>query len=213
MTKRYGALFDLDGVLVDSEGTYSRFWGEMGRRYRPEIPDFDMVVKGTTLPDILGRYFADPALSAGICAELEEFEAAMAFPLFEGVMEFLADLRRHDIPAAIVTSSGADKMKRIFDGNLEFASFFDALVTSADVKQSKPAPECYLTGARKLGVEIDDCFVFEDSINGLAAGMSSGATVIGLSTTLPASELRGRAHLLIPSLSGFTVDRMLAVTR
>ncbi len=213
MTERYGALFDLDGVLVDTEGSYSHFWGEMGRRYRPDIPGFDMVVKGTTLPDILRRYFSNPDVSEPICAELEKFEARMTYPLFDGVMAFLADLRAHGIPAAIVTSSGADKMKRIFDGNPEFASFFDALVTSADVSRSKPDPECYLTGARKLGMEIGDCYVFEDSINGLASGMASGATVIGLSTTLPAAELRGRAHLLIPSLSGFTVDRMLAVTR
>ena len=52
-TNSYGALFDLDGVLVDTEGTYSLFWGEAGRRYHPEIPDFDMKIKGSTLPRIL----------------------------------------------------------------------------------------------------------------------------------------------------------------
>ncbi|MBQ2182233.1 MAG: HAD family hydrolase, partial [Bacteroidaceae bacterium] len=51
------ALFDVDGTLVDSEGQYSVFWGEMGRRYHPEMPTFSDVIKGTTLTQILDRYF------------------------------------------------------------------------------------------------------------------------------------------------------------
>ena len=208
-----GALFDLDGVLVDTETTYSLFWGKMGRKYHPEIPCFDMVIKGSTLPRILETYFPDSEISEGVKAELEVFENSMDFPVFPGVMEFLADLRRNGIPAAIVTSSGADKMKRLFDRNPEFASYFDALITSADVTRSKPDPQCYLLGAGKLGVDIRDCCVFEDSISGLAAGMASGAKVIGLSTTYPAERLEqeGNAHYIMPSFEEFTVEKMMSV--
>ena len=209
----YGALFDLDGVLVDTEGTYSLFWGEMGRVYHPEIPDFAMRIKGSTLPRILGNYFQDPEISSLVCGKLDKFEAEMEFPVFDGVMEFLRDLKANGIPCAIVTSSGADKMERLFNGNPEFASYFDAVITSTDVKKSKPDPEGYLTGAKRLGRDIKRCFVFEDSLNGLAAGMASGATVIGLYTTLPADELEGRAHALVPSLKGLTVAEIMSVRR
>lgn len=212
-TNSYGALFDLDGVLVDTEGTYSLFWSEAGRRYHPEIPDFDMKIKGSTLPRILEAYFPDPDISEAVCAELEVFENAMDFPLFDGVIEFLSDLKKHGIPAAIVTSSGPDKMKRLFERNPEFASYFDAVVTSGDVTLSKPDPQCYIIGASKIGIDIDRCYVFEDSINGLTSGMASGATVIGIATTLAAAELEGRAHAVVPSLASMSVDRMLEVKR
>ena len=66
------------------------------------------------------------------------------------------------------------------------------LVTGSMVKRSKPDPEGYLTGAQLIGVPIEDCYVFEDSLQGLQAGMSSGATVIGLATTNSRSRLKGK---------------------
>lgn len=213
MDVKYGALFDLDGVLIDSEGTYSVFWGAEGRKYHPEIPQFDMRIKGSTLPRILADYFPDPELSAKVKSEIDAFEATMTFPLFPGVMELLADLRRHAIPAAIATSSGTAKMQRLFSEHPELASYFDAVITSDDVVRSKPDPQCYLLGAQRIGVDIRRCFVFEDSLNGLAAGMASGATVVGLATTLPASSLGGRAHLIVDSIADLSVDRLLAISR
>lgn len=211
MRSTRGALFDLDGVLIDSESTYSIFWGDAGRRYHPEIADFAVRIKGSTLPRILADYFPDPAVAATVTGELDAFEAQMQLPLFPGVMDFLGDLRRHGIPAAIATSSGPEKMQRLFRENPAFAACFDALITSADVARSKPDPQCYLLAAERLGVDIARCYVFEDSLNGLAAGMASGATVVGLSTTLPAAALAGRAHLLAPSLASLSVARLLAI--
>jgi HAD superfamily hydrolase (TIGR01509 family) len=211
MVKKYGALFDLDGVLIDSEGGYSEFWAEQGRKYRPDIPNLAEAVKGTTLPNILGTYFPDAEVVAKICADLDEYEANVHFPLFPGVMEFLADLHRHGISAAVVTSSGADKMKKLFSEKPEFSSYFDVVVTSADVTHSKPNPECFLIGAQKLGMEIGDCFIFEDSLNGLKAANAAGALkVVGLSTTLPAEQIEGLANVVIPSFEDFSVDKLIA---
>lgn len=212
MVKKYGALFDLDGVLIDSEGGYSEFWAEQGRKYRPDIPNLAEAVKGTTLPNILGTYFPDAEVVAKICADLDEYEANVHFPLFPGVMEFLADLHRNGISAAVVTSSGADKMKKLFSEKPEFASYFDVVVTSADVTHSKPNPECFLIGAQKLGMEIGDCFIFEDSLNGLKAANAAGALkVVGLSTTLPAEQIEGLANVVIPSFEDFSVDKLIAL--
>ena len=80
------------------------------------------------------------------------------------------------------------------------------------MERSKPDPEGYLKGAELIGIPIEDCFVFEDSLQGLQAGMSSGATVIGLATTNPRERLKGKAHRIIDDFAGFTVDMMLEIT-
>ena len=66
---------------------------------------------------------------------------------------------------------------------------------------------------KRQGVPIEDCYVFEDSLQGLQAGMSSGATVIGLATTNSRSRLKGKAHKIIDDFAGFTVEDMLDVNR
>ena len=81
------------------------------------------------------------------------------------------------------------------------------------VKHSKPNPEGYLKGAELIGVPVEDCYVFEDSLQGLEAGMRSGATVIGLATTNSREKLKGRAHKIIDDFAGFTIERMREVTR
>jgi beta-phosphoglucomutase-like phosphatase (HAD superfamily) len=111
-----------------------------------------------------------------------------------------------------VTSSGADKMKKLFREDPEFASYFDVVITSADVTHSKPNPECFLIGAQKLGVDINDCFIFEDSLNGLKAANASGALrIVGLSTTLPADQIVDLANVVIPSFENFSVDKLMAL--
>jgi beta-phosphoglucomutase-like phosphatase (HAD superfamily) len=102
-------------------------------------------------------------------------------------------------------------MKKLFSEKPEFSSYFDVVVTSADVTHSKPNPECFLIGAQKLGMEIGDCFIFEDSLNGLKAANAAGALkVVGLSTTLPAEQIEGLANVVIPSFEDFSVDKLIA---
>ena len=67
---------------------------------------------------------------------------------------------------------------------------FDAILTSEDFERSKPDPDCYLKAAQRLGVEVGDCVVFEDSFNGLKSGRAAGMYVVGLSTTNPAEAIR-----------------------
>lgn len=81
------------------------------------------------------------------------------------------------------------------------------------VTKSKPAPEGYLLAARLVGAVPEDCYVFEDSLQGLAAGMSAGATVIGLATTNPRERIDNKAHKVIDGFTGFTYDDMTAVVR
>ncbi len=211
MKKKIGVLFDLDGVLVDSEGEYSKFWGGMGRRYGVGGESFAADIKGTTLGEILNAFPEN--VRDGIVMELHQFERSMTYPMFNGVYEFLCKLRDNCIPFAIVTSSDDVKMEYLFNARPEIRGMVSALVTGSMVNRSKPNPEGYLKGAELIGVPIEDCYVFEDSMQGLEAGMRSGAVVIALTTTNPCEKLKGKAHEIIDGFAGFTVDMLVGLSR
>lgn len=209
-TTKTGVLFDLDGVLVDSEGEYSVFWGGMGDRYG--LPStFSADIKGTTLGEILLSF---PEKDRdGIVKALHEFEDRMLYPVYPGVMEFLTELRANGIPSAIVTSSDDVKMGFLFSRHPELKDMVDFIVTGSMVSNSKPHPEGYLKGAELIGRDPADCFVFEDSMQGLEAGRRSGATVVGIATPNPREKVEKTAHKTIDGFAGFTLDDMLAISR
>lgn len=211
MERKTGVLFDLDGVLVDSEGEYTKFWGGMGRRYNVGGESFASDIKGTTLTEILKAF--PESEREGIVSELHEFEKNMAYPWIAGAETFVKSLADAGIPFAIVTSSDEVKMSYLFNAHPDLKEMATALVTAGLVTKSKPDPEGYLKGASMIGVPIEDCFVFEDSMQGLEAGRRSGATVIGLATTNSRERINGKAHEIIDDLAGFTIDDMLSVRK
>lgn len=211
MTGPRGALFDLDGVLIDSERLYTRFWIDIEKIYPTGIADFPLVIKGNTLFKILDTYFPDPEVQADITRRVHEFEHEIRYPVYDGVREFLSDLRSRSFMTAVVTSSDNDKMEGLWSQVPDLREYFDTVITGSDVTRSKPDPQGYLLAARRLGCDPRDCYVFEDSFQGLEAGMAAGATVIALATTNPRESLKGKAHEIIDGFTGFTVDRLLTV--
>ena len=80
-------------------------------------------------------------------------------------------------------------MEAVYQSRPEFKGMFDAILTSEDFERSKPDPDCYLKAAERLGVDKDDCVVFEDSFNGLKSGRAAGMYVVGLATTNSAEAI------------------------
>lgn len=199
MHKIKGALFDLDGVLIDSESLYTSFWEEIGKSYKLPSPTFAHDIKGCTLTDILNRYFPDTATQAELTAKIHDYEQTMRYVLFPHVIDFLSKLRNEGYRMAIVTSSDATKMAYLFRQQPEFANLFDAIVNGSMVSRSKPDPEGYLKAASLIGCDISDCTVFEDSFQGIEAGRRSGANVIALATTNSRDSLEGLADNVIES--------------
>lgn len=181
----HAALFDLDGVILDTEGQYTRFWGEMGRRYVPSVPDFAQRIKGQTLLQMFDAWFPEPDVQCDIKRLLDEFEMQMTYPYIKGAHAYVKALHEKGVPTAIVTSSNLLKMENVYRLRPELKELFTLILTSEDFKASKPDPDCYLCAAQRLGVPISECVVFEDSMNGLRAGRASGAYVVGLATTNP----------------------------
>ena len=186
------ALFDLDGVVFDTEPQYTMFWGAQCRKYHPGHPGLEYEIKGQTLSQIYERWWAGSLADARaeVTRRLNEFEAQMRFDYIAGFEMFIDDLRRHGVKTAVVTSSNQNKMQSVYRAHPEFYDIFDAILTSEDFAESKPSPDCYLRAAARFGVSPECCVVFEDSFNGLRAGRAAGMYVVGLATTNSAESIR-----------------------
>lgn len=211
--KNVAVLFDFDGVVVDTETQYSVFWHRVGMDYLG-MPDLEGRIKGQTLTYIYKTFFPDMTdKQAEITAALDRFEQEMEYPFIPGVLDFMDDLRRHGVRTAVVTSSNDKKMAAVRRVHPDLDSLFDRILTAEMFTASKPAPDCFLLGMQVLGSEPADTWVFEDSFNGLRAGMASGANVIGLATTNPRSAIVPLCHAVIDDFRGFTYEKMLKVKK
>ena len=212
MTNPCGILFDLDGVLLDSEGQYSIFWDKMEKTFPTGVPDFASYIKGFHLTRILG-YFADDEIRNQVLTELLEFERNMKYEFFPGALTFVKMLRDAGIPMAIVTSSDRKKMQALYSQYPEFPSLFDQIITGDMVTKAKPDPECFLLGAQRIGVDIKNCIVFEDSRNGLIAARESGASVIGITTTLKPEDVIPLCDLNAAAVSELSLEQVIGCRR
>lgn len=194
----HGVIFDMDGVLVDSEPFIARagclMFAELGLNVHPE--DFVPFVGAGE-----NRYLGGVAEKYGfpvdiVAAKRRTYEIYLEIikgqltPL-PGVHAFLDACRRAGKKTALATS--ADLVKA--EGNLREIglpmSSFDAVVTGLDVEHKKPHPEIFLTAARRLKLAPCDCLVIEDAVNGVAAAKASGARCLALTTSFTRDQLAG----------------------
>ncbi len=203
------ALFDLDGVVFDTESQYSVFWGNVFKQYYPGSEGLERKIKGQTLVQIYEGYFKDNIeQQQAITKGLDEFEQRMDYRFIPGFESFVADLRLHGVKTAVVTSSNRMKMQAVYSKHGDMKELFDAILTAEDFERSKPDPDCYLKGAQRFAAQIDDCIVFEDSFNGLKSGRSAGMFVVGLATTNAAEAISPYADVVVPDFQGMTFESL-----
>lgn len=177
------AIFDMDGTLVDTERLYRQGWlyaaEAVGEVPHPDFPAAMSSVSGKAAEKNLHSFYPNQshATMQKICKEkfLELVKTDLS--LMPGVRELLTYLKENGYKIAMATSSGHD----VIDYNINkcgIAEFFDALVSSKDVENGKPAPDIYLLAAEKVNVPIEDCYVFEDTNNGVLGAVASGAKTI-----------------------------------
>lgn len=206
------ALFDFDGVLVDTEKLYDVFWDEMGERYHTGIPHFASHIKGTTIDGLIEKYFADrpEEEKQQIIAESNHFDWNMPMPPMPGSFEFVRMLKAHGVQIGLVTSSDDKKLAHAFHELPFMEGLFDTIVSANRITRGKPDPMCYRLAAQDFKRKPEDCLVFEDSFAGIQAGKGAGMRVIALSTTNPAAQLEGKADYVIPDLASRTFEDFLA---
>ena len=203
------ALFDFDGVLMDTEAQYTRFWDETGRKF-VDMDGFGSMIKGQTLVQIFGKYFADRTEEEMRAVEeaINEYERNMTYEFIPGARGFLNELRQAGIPTAIVTSSNNQKMSQVYKAHPDLHTLVDAILTSEHFSKSKPDPECFLKGMEMLGGTPESTVVFEDSIHGITAGRDAGAYVVGLATTNKREVIEPLCDMVIDNFSDFSLKEL-----
>jgi len=176
-------IFDLDGTVVDSMWMWKQIDIDYLARFGIEMPeDLQSCIEGMSFTET-AVYFKE---RFGINDELDEIKKSwndMAWDIYEnrvrlkpGVKEFLTELKKRGIKTGIATSNSKELVKVVLDKQ-DIAKYFDAVHTSCEVKKGKPAPDIYLLVAERLGVSPAECLVFEDIMQGNAAGKNAGMQV------------------------------------
>lgn len=189
--KRYtGAIFDMDGVLFDTERVFQGIWRELADERGVTLADgFVETISGTNgemMRRIVERFFHSNDGDAIIrdCMQRVRRKLSEAVPLKAGAREILAFFRDRGVRLAIASSSSREQVV----SNLELTGlypFFDAVVSGADVRAGKPAPDIFLAAAKAIGCAPAQCFVFEDSLSGVKAGHAAGCDTIMVPDLIP----------------------------
>ena len=198
--KHRAALFDLDGVILNTEPQYTVFWNRLLADYYPDPVKRTESIKGTTLFQTFDMLFSGNLEKERpvVLKRLREFERSMPYPYVPGFEDFVTSLREKGVKTAVVTSSNTSKMENVYRAHPEFKDYFDAILMAEDFTESKPSPQCYLLAAERLGMKTGDCAVFEDSINGLKSGRAAKMYTVGLTTEHPAEEIKDLSDIQIP---------------
>ncbi len=204
-------VFDLDGVIVDSE----RLWDEVRERYARESggsygPTAARDMMGMSAPE-WSRYMAE---SLGVPGTPEEIDAAVvermlarygeAPPLIDGAVDAVRAI--HDRwPLAIASSSNPELIEVVLRVS-GLAPLFETAVSSQEVARGKPAPDVYLEAARRLGVDAAHCAAVEDSENGIRSAHAAGMRVIAVPNPHfpPSDDALGLAAATVAAISGLT---------
>ncbi|MGN0286514.1 MAG: HAD family hydrolase [Atopobiaceae bacterium] len=209
------AIFDMDGLMFDTEAVWGRCWSRafanLGFQQPPD--QFIVDVRGTSgqrMWDVFKRYFGTKVPGERVYAEeyrLVSQENARHIAKKPGLDELLEWLCQHGIPMAVASSSPMESIRN----NLQVAGvadYFDVIVCGADVRRSKPSPDIFLEAARRLGSSPVHTLVLEDSFNGVRAGHAGGfITVMVPDLAAPDDQMRQLADAICGSLGD--VQQML----
>ncbi len=206
-----GFLFDLDGVLIDSEKEYSRIWRQVNCEFPCGVESLESMIKGCTLDKILEDHYPDLLVREKVVNRLYELEGKMRYDYTPGAFSLLTELQGRSLQTALVTSSNDVKMAHLDEELPDFRNFFDCIITADLISKSKPDPEGYLLASSKLGIPAKRCIVFEDSLQGVKAGFCSGAYVVGVAGTLSADVLEPYSDVVVDSLQKINVDYLLRI--
>ena len=198
-------IFDMDGLLIDSERVILDCWRSVAVEQELSLDDglwLSMVgMHDAACTEMLVRLLGpEKAERLSIdCKGRYDLLVEQGLPLKDGAIELLRDLSARGVPLAVATSTRREraliKLARCGIGH-----HFGALATSSDVEHPKPAPDIYLLAAKRLGVRPENCVALEDSELGVRAASAAGMAVIQVPDLVPASELTRSLAQVVASL-------------
>ena len=205
-------IFDMDGVLTDSEPAFHAAINEVLARYGTQIgnAEYERFIGGAT-PDTWAGLIALRNLPVSLDDAIEAYEGPLMARLREprpplpGARELIDTLRSRGVPIALCTASFSRWADAIL-GGAGLAGLFDAVSTADMVERTKPDPAPYLLAARKLGVPPERCIAIEDSVSGVTSALRAGTHVMQLRATATAAKPIDGVALVLSSLAEFPLE-------
>lgn len=210
-----GAIFDMDGVLIDSNPFHLQKWidllGEHRIDYSPE--ELPKQILGHRNDTALRHFFGSRISENDIAQLSEELEERFrrvfkphARPL-PGLTSLVIECHGAGIPMAVASSAMGKNVEFVVDA-LNFRQYFRSMINGDEVSHPKPHPEIYLKTADKLGVKPRDCVAFEDSFVGVDAAKRAGMMCVAIASTFSREELEhhGQADMVVESFEDLSLD-------
>ncbi len=194
-----GALFDMDGLVLDTEKVYHKVWKEAGKAYGYDVTE-EMVSSlmgggydntKAMFERIFGKDFPFDKVRKLRTEMLEEVFRKEPPEVKPGFKELISYLKETGRKTALATSTERERAIRLLASAGILEDTFDETVCGDEVSESKPNPEIFIKAAKKIGVPVSKCLIFEDSFNGIRAAHAAGAMPIMVpDTVLPTEEIK-----------------------
>ncbi|MDH2426544.1 HAD family phosphatase [Sphaerisporangium sp. TRM90804] len=176
-------LFDMDGVIVDTEHSVTEFWRQLAASegFSLSTADLERHVYGNRADHTLRELFPriSPDRYGEIYGRLRRNQESLLYAAVPGVHTLLEGLGQAVVPVALVTGAQDWKAAAVL-GQLGLTETFDTQICADDTALGKPHPACYLLAAERLCVDIERCLVFEDAVSGVTSAVAAGAACVGL---------------------------------
>lgn len=213
MTKYLGAIFDLDGVLVDTAKYHYLAWKQLADRLNiPFTKEDNEQLKGVSrvksleiLLSLGSKNYTENERKQFMDQKNETYVRYISHmdesEILPGVVELLNQLKRKKIKIAL---GSASKNSGLILKNTKLQDYFDTIVDGNDVSKAKPDPEVFLLGAKKIGIPANQCMVFEDAKAGIEAAKQAGMLAIGVGT----QENLPNADILVKNLEEIELSEL-----
>ena len=209
-------IFDMDGVLIDSEpihvGIEKLLFNKLGIDVSETVHRSYMGASNEFMySDLRSRFNLSESVTELIDSDelfrSDYFQRLDTIPANDGLISLLGQIKTAGLKLAVATSSSPEIADLLLN-KCGIASFFDAIVTTSEAGKSKPSPDVYLLAAKKIGVSPEDCIVFEDSPNGLLSAKSAGMFCVVIQSDSELIQKLSKADYLIQSFTEITLTRL-----
>lgn len=215
-----GIIFDMDGTMVDNMMTHHRAWQKKLVELGMEMPLHEVKEKVHGVnEEILARLFGDrfsPEERKRISKEKEAMYREVFLPdlkLVDGLLELLDEILRHNISMGIGTAAPEDNVNFVLD-HLNLRHYFESVVHAGNVFKGKPNPEVLEKAADSMGIPLEHCVVFEDSVTGAETAMNAGCPTFIITTTHAPKEFTQFSNIVgfYNDFRNITVEKILGIT-
>ncbi len=204
-----GVISDMDGVMLDSEKLYVRFWCEaaqslgfpMKKEHALGIRSLARVFAVKKLQGWFGTEFDYDSVRNKRIELMDKYVAENGIEAKSGAKELLIWLKQNGYKTALATATPVDRAS-LYLKQVGLLEFFDVICSAREVKRGKPEPDIYLLAAKRLGLAPGECMALEDSQNGVRSAFAAGCkTVLVPDLDNPENELKGCLYAVADNLS------------